>query len=62
MSEHICRNCRWWTPPFEGFFPGNPWGECLKSLEDDALLNTDYEHSPVKSKADFGCVQWECKE
>lgn len=77
MSEHICRNCRWWegsgvakAPPI---LDGHEWGECLLAESRDINCSDDVLKSPrheekhccwngLTTRDDFGCVQWEGKE
>jgi len=60
-----CRGCSWWRPDN----PAQPvWGDCLATAYDGALSDRiqtgcgDCMGSPISTRQDFGCVQFEARE
>jgi hypothetical protein len=78
MSEHICRNCRWWDEDalamYMDEFPKkySEWRGCTlahssngRPIHKNSLavaLDGEACHGGLATAPNFGCVQWEGKE
>lgn len=70
MSEHICRNCRWWAgsttidlnPDWAGCDRADSWNEKRYPYTKAVASDAELYHAVLHTAPDFGCVQWEGKE
>lgn len=69
MSEHICRNCRWWAG--DTIHAPKDWAGCELADSDNGrkhkhslakAMDAEMYHAVLQTAPDFGCVQWEGKE
>lgn len=72
MSEHICRNCRWWDAAPTRLDLPQFWGECELGVSNDGeryhneskafALDGERYGANLATAPDFGCVQWDGRE
>lgn len=62
----LCKNCKWWQPHHdganEGFCRTDPNVSYMSHIPVRQLLPSVWaKHDEVRTRPDFGCIEWERK-